>query len=199
MGRIIGKPQIVQQYRADHHDSRRRLARLPSPMDRRAFHERRSEMTRGRKGLPVQIHKLRGTFRPDRHNADAPAPAPGLVPAPAHLDKTGKQEYRRAGKLLLRMRTLTPADMAGLACYAAAWSRLIEAQTKLRETGLVIKSPAGFPCISPYLSIVRQATEELRKWSSELGLTPASRTKLKAAPEDFSSDPMQKFLSKIVG
>ena len=154
-------------------------------------------MTRGRKALPAALHMARGTYRPGRHNADAPEPAKGLLPPPDHLDDTAKAEYLRAGKLLDKCRTLTQADMVGLACYAAAWSRLIEGETKLKETGLVIKSPAGFPCISPYLSIVRQATEELRKWSSELGLTPAARTKLKAAPADTSADPMSKLLGKL--
>jgi P27 family predicted phage terminase small subunit len=88
--------------------------------------------------------------------------------------------------LLAETRTLTLADRAGLSCYAQAWSRLIEGETGLRTTGLVIRTPAGFPAISPFLSIVRQATEELRKWSAELGLTPSSRTKIKAAPPEVS-------------
>ena len=51
-------------------------------------------MTRGRKGLPVQIHKLRGTFRPDRHNADAPAPRPALSLPPR---TSTRQESKNIG------------------------------------------------------------------------------------------------------
>ncbi len=139
-------------------------------------------MTRGRKPIPAELHVLQGTFRPARHAGSTPHPTAGIPPCPKHLDAVARKEYRRVGKLLAETKTLTLVDMVGLACYAQAWSRLIEGETKLRETGLVIKSPAGFPCISPFLSVVRQATEELRKWSVELGMTPAGRAKIKAPP-----------------
>ena len=85
--------------------------------------------------------------------------------------------------------------MVALTCYAQAWGRLIEGEAKLKETGLVIKSPAGFPCISPYLSIVRGTSEELRKWASELGLTPSSRTKIKTPSTVPGNDPMVRLLA----
>jgi P27 family predicted phage terminase small subunit len=65
-----------------------------------------------------------------------------------------------------------------------AWSRSVEAENKLKETGLIIKSPAGFPQISPYVSIAVRAGEEIRKWAQELGLTPAARAKLKTPPKE---------------
>ena len=142
---------------------------------------------------PVAIHKLRGTFRRDRHGGEEPQPTAGLPVAPDHLDAQAADEYYRTGKLLADCRVLTQADKAALACYAAAWSRLIEAETKLRETGLIVKSPSGFPCISPYLSIVNRAAEEIRKWSGELGLTPSARSKLKITPAETPSGDGEKY------
>ena len=147
-------------------------------------------MSRGRKKIPAEMHILAGTFRADRHNADAPKPKEGIPPAPKHLDKVARAEYHRVARLLKKCRTITEADLAVLTCYASAWARLIEAEMQLKTTGLIVKSPAGFPCISPYLSIVRAASEELRKLAGELGLSPAARTKLKASPAATSNDPM---------
>jgi P27 family predicted phage terminase small subunit len=139
-------------------------------------------MTRGRRPTPTAILKARGTFREGRRNASEPQPAPGIPAAPPYLDKAAKTEYRRVAKLLAECGAITQADRAALAAYAAAWSRLVEAELKIRETGLVVRSPAGFPTTNPYFTVVRQAAEELRKWATELGLTPSSRTKIKTAP-----------------
>jgi P27 family predicted phage terminase small subunit len=138
---------------------------------------------RGRKPIPPEMHIAMGTYRADRHGGRQAQPREGIPRCPSHLDKTARVEYRRVSRLLAECRVITEADLVPLACYAQAWSRLVEAEGRLKETGLVVKSPAGFPCISPYLSIVRGATEELRRWSVELGLTPSARTKIKAVPK----------------
>jgi len=141
-------------------------------------------MSRGRKPLPVEIHRLRGSFRADRHNVNAPQPTSGIPACPKHLNKTAKTEYRRVGKLLAACRVITEVDRAALAAYSQAWARLVQGEIKLHETGLIIKSPNGFPCLSPYLSVVRQAAEEVRRWAAELGLSPSARTRLHVEPAE---------------
>lgn len=149
---------------------------------------------RGRKPLSTEMHRLCGTYRENRHGGTTPQPTAGLAPPPKHLDAMAKKEFRRVGRLLADSGVVTLAELAALACYAQAWSRMIEAETKLRETGLVVKSPAGFPCISPYLSIATKAGEEIRKWASELGLTPAARTKLRLPSPDEPGGKLSKYI-----
>jgi P27 family predicted phage terminase small subunit len=146
-------------------------------------------MSRGRKPKPLEILKLDGSYRADRHNGNPPKSAAGIPPCPKHLDAIARKEYRRIAKIMSESKTVTQAELAALTCYAQSWSRMIEAEKQLKITGLIIKSPAGFPCISPFLSVANRAAEDLRKWGGELGLSPAARMKIKVEPADVAKIP----------
>ena len=66
----------------------------------------------------------------------------------------------------------TPIDRAALAAYCQTWARWMAAETKLQEFGTVIKSPSGYPMLSPYLSIVNEATRQMRGFLQEFGMSP---------------------------
>ena len=140
-------------------------------------------MGKGRKPLPIELHRMLGTYRANRHSGVGPE-LPRKVPtSPKHLDKAAKVEYSRTAKLLARCRIITDADRAALACYAQAWSRMVDAENKLRITGLILKGPNGVVYQSPFLAIANRAGAEVRKWAAELGLTPAARCKLRVDME----------------
>jgi P27 family predicted phage terminase small subunit len=102
---------------------------------------------------------------------------------PDHLDETAKREWKRMVKLLLRTRVLTEADGLALANLCQAWSTLVKAQTKLNESGLLLKTPSGYIQQSPLLGIVNNCTDTVVKLSREFGLTPSSRSRLEVPPE----------------
>ena len=47
----------------------------------------------------------------------------------------------------------------------------------------MVKSPAGFPIQSPYLSIANRQAEIMMRIASEFGFTPASRGRISAPSE----------------
>jgi P27 family predicted phage terminase small subunit len=78
---------------------------------------------------------------------------------------------------------LTEAGGLALANLCQAWSTLVNAQTKLNESGLLLKAQSGYVQQSPFLGIVSTCTDTITKLSWEFGLTPSSRSRLEVPPE----------------
>ena len=108
---------------------------------------------------------------------------PKALRCPDHLDTEAKREWKRMVKMLQRIRVLTEADGLALANLCQAWSTLVKAQTKLNETGLLLKTPSGYVQQSPLLGIVNQNMDTVLRLSREFGLTPSSRGRLVVEPE----------------
>ena len=66
-------------------------------------------------------------------------------------------------------------------CYCTAAGRREMAEAELAKHGPVVKSPSGYPIQNPWLAIANKALEQMMKIGIELGLTPASRSRIKAA------------------
>ena len=113
---------------------------------------------------------------------------------PDHLDAEAKREWKRLVKMLLRVRILTEADGLALANLCQTWSTLVKAQTKLNESGLLLKTPSGYIQQSPLLGIVNNCTEKVVKLSREFGLTPSSRSRLHVPPEPNPETKMGRIL-----
>jgi P27 family predicted phage terminase small subunit len=130
-------------------------------------------------------------------NEHEPKPKVGVPKPPAHLSPVAKQEWRRAGRLLRDMGLISDLDLAAFALYCTAWARWIEAEQALSTYGLMLKSPNGFPIQSPYLAVANRAMDQIRSLMSEFGMSPATRTRVSALPEDDSDDPMEQLLRKM--
>ena len=101
-----------------------------------------------------------------------------LPPSPDYLTAKEKAEWTRVGRQLIEAGLICKLDSTVLAAYCTAFGRWIEAQDSIRKHGVLVKSPSGFPMQSPYLSISNKAMEQMIKLMSELGMTPASRTRI---------------------
>ncbi|SDD88712.1 phage terminase small subunit P27 family [Ruegeria marina] len=111
---------------------------------------------------------------------DAPRPPDALPRCPAHLTPVAAKEWRRLAKPLYDMGVLSITDRAALAAYCQAWARWVEAEEKLRETPMLIRTPSGYAQQSPWLSIANKQMELMGRYMAELGLTPAARARLPA-------------------
>lgn len=153
-------------------------------------------MIRGKKPKPSALHAIEGT-RNRRKNSE---PIAGGIPTcPGHLDAKAKTEWRRVSKELLSMGLLASVDRAFLAAYCAAWSRWVEAEAQIAKFGAVIKSPkTGDPIRNPYISIANHAMDTMRKYGTEFGLSPASRTRLSSEGTTQSVDPFDEFMQGLV-
>ena len=149
----------------------------------------------GRKPLPTNIKLLRGNPGKRPLNEREPEPKAKLPRAPEHLNDEAKREWRRMAHTLYDLGLLTEIDRAALAAYCVAWGRWVEAEKNLQKYGTVMMSPEkGWPVQSPYLSIANRAMEQMQKFMVEFGMTPSSRSRVKAV-EHNEKDAFEEFLS----
>jgi len=139
---------------------------------------------RGRKPLPTAVKQLRGTARPCRSNPNEPQfPVPLRTPsAPDWLSETAADVWRELGRTLLDAGLFTVVDRYALAMFCAAAGRWIEAERRVDAEGAVlISKETGNPYPNPWYHVANKAWDQLRQMLSEFGLTPAERSRLKAA------------------
>jgi P27 family predicted phage terminase small subunit len=140
-------------------------------------------MGKGRPPKPTAIKRLSGTLRKHRENREEPQPQAGTPEPPANLDERARAQWDYYAPLLAACRVLTLADREALTCYCVAAGRRAQAEEELAKHGPVVKSPSGYPIQNPWLAIANKAMEQLIRWGVELGLSPASRSRIKTAPQ----------------
>jgi P27 family predicted phage terminase small subunit len=116
-------------------------------------------------------------------------PLDELPEPPSYLSDEAKQIYRRIGSLLVSKRILTAADIEALSAYADACDLFIKATRDIQKNGTVMITKNGYEMIRPAFSVWKRALEEMRRFATELGLSPYSRSRLqldigKAASDD---------------
>jgi P27 family predicted phage terminase small subunit len=114
-------------------------------------------------------------------NNNEPDPEPAIPSCPSFLNKEARREWRRVTKLLFALGLITDLDRAALAGYCDAYARAAESSRQIQKYGLIVKSPNGYPMQSPYLAILNTALQETRAFSTEFGMTPSSRSRVKIA------------------
>ena len=150
----------------------------------------------GRRPKPTALKEIQGNPGKRPLNRNEPKPT-GMPTCPSHLDANAKKEWRRISKELIALGLLTAVDRAALAAYCAAYSRWIAAEENLQKFGLVVKAPSGYPVQNPYVSIANTAWDHMRKYATEFGLTPASRTRLQVEPQKNDTDAFTAFMASI--
>jgi P27 family predicted phage terminase small subunit len=78
------------------------------------------------------------------------------------------------------MGVLTTIDRAALAAYCQSYGRWVEAEQKLKETPALLKTPSGYVQQSPWVGIAHKQLELMGRYMTELGMTPASRSRVAA-------------------
>ncbi len=113
-----------------------------------------------------------------------------------HLSDVARAEWRRVAETLHEMGVLTAIDRAALAAYCQAYGRWVEAEEKMKETPAMLKTPSGYVQQSPWLSVANKQLEPMGRYMTELGMTPASRSRVAAAAQPGST--VQSVQIKIV-
>jgi P27 family predicted phage terminase small subunit len=125
--------------------------------------------------------------------AKAPAPSPyvaGRPKFPPHLSKMAKAEFKRVAGLLEQRRTLTEADGTALGTYARCWQRWVEAEKNVDDRGASYLVPVfdrngnkvgEKEKTNPRLIEAAMLRKELLQHAAALGISPASREKVKQA------------------
>lgn len=154
----------------------------------------------GPKPAPTRLKLLRGNPGKRALNKVEPKPT-GLTkvpPAPAQLGDVGKKEWKRMGKELLTMGLLSKCDLPALAGYCASYELWVDAYQNVNLKGSIVKTAGGNIIQNPYLSIANRQMAEMRKWLSEFGCTPSSRSRVQVQ-EKKGEDPFESFLNRKKG
>ena len=112
------------------------------------------------------------------------------VPAPPKdMTKEAKAEWRRVMPVLVERRVLSGADLAAVERYCDATGDISIARARIRQDGDYVANRLGELKRHPAFATLREATAEARRWAAELGLTPASRSRV-GAHEDEEDNPL---------
>jgi P27 family predicted phage terminase small subunit len=140
-------------------------------------------MKPGRKPVPTALRRMQGNPGKRGYNHDEPEPPEGLPSCPQHLNAAAREEWDRLANVLHEMGVVTLVDRAALAAYCQCYGRWVEAEEKLRATPILLKTATGYVQQSPWLSIANKQLELMGRYMAELGLTPASRSRVAAFAE----------------
>jgi P27 family predicted phage terminase small subunit len=148
---------------------------------------------RGPSPKPTAWRRQEGNRGKRAWNHDEPIPPEGVPDCPTHLNEAGQEEWYRLVDALVEMRVVTMVDRAVLAAYCQAYGRWVEAEEKLKETPVLIRTPSGYVQQSPWLTISNRQMELMGRYMAELGLTPASRSRIVALRDGpIKGDPVTK-------
>ncbi len=111
-------------------------------------------------------------------NDDEPIVPVAVPDPPEYLEEDEAKIFTATATKLAKMRIMSEADVDALAIYSVNFSRWVEATTKVRDSGLIMRSPNDYPMQNPYLSIANSAQRECMRILAEFGLTPSSRTRV---------------------
>lgn len=144
-------------------------------------------MARGRKPLPTEIKKLRGTDQPCRILDDEMAPPPiSNIPAPPDgMRDIAKSEWYRIVGELSSLKILSNLDLALIEIYCNEYCVYLEMEQTLQKNGRVIfyKDKDGHLLraqAAPHQRIADRAVEKMLKIAAEFGFTPSARTRISA-------------------
>jgi P27 family predicted phage terminase small subunit len=151
-------------------------------------------MARGPQPKPTVIKLITGNpgRRPLNEREAKPAVA---IPSPPDLLKgEALKEWKRITPLLAEVGLMAKLDRAILAGYCKAWDRWLECERMLETTGLIVKAANGYPMYSPYLAAANKALDQARQYSEQIGLSGASRSRIKANEPALPADGAEAFL-----
>ena len=137
-------------------------------------------MKRGPKPKPTALRRMHGNPGKRGYNHDEPVPPDAMPDCPPHLGDLARAEWDRLAEVLHQMGVLTTVDRAALAAYCQCYGRWAEAEERLGTTPMLIKTASGYVQQSPWLSIANKQMELMGRFMSELGLTPAARSRVAA-------------------
>ena len=144
----------------------------------------------GRKPLPTTIKKVKGTLQKCRTNSREPRPVGVLGEPPDYMSDTAKEAWRYA-VTNAPAGLLSSLDAAVLERWANCAGLYREALAKINRAGvagMIVKTPSGILRRSPLMDVIRDLAMEMKGYESEMGFTPASRSRVQMALESQHAD-----------
>lgn len=103
---------------------------------------------------------------------------------PKHFQPAAKIEWKRVMPALVARRVLSNADLHAAERFCEAAADIKDARAAIARDGAYVENRLGEIKRHPAFATLREATAESRRWSAELGLTPASRARAGVHEDD---------------
>lgn len=151
---------------------------------------------------PAEVHRLHGTYRPHRHaGLQPPAPPPGRPTKPRHLTGIAADEWRRLAQLASKTGVLTSADGPALEAAALAYADMRRAHEVIERDGHTYSTRTAtgseMQRARPEVAIAAEAWRRYVAGLGHLGLTPATRPRVRTAPEAEKPDPFDLVMKRL--
>jgi P27 family predicted phage terminase small subunit len=144
---------------------------------------------RGRKPTPTHLRLLQGNpqKRPIRSEPE-PLPLPEPETAPGFIEAYATEEWHRLAPELARLGLMTMLDSAAFAAYCVSYARWRTAEEALGRMaakdpkfhGLIVPGKQGQAVENPLVYTSRRAAQEMLRFATEFGFTPAARARIQA-------------------
>lgn len=138
----------------------------------------------GRRPLPTKMKSIKGTLQKCRTNSQEPLPQGRLASPPSYMSAMAKEAWNYA-VANAPAGLLTSLDASVLERWANCAGLYRQALAELNQAGvagMVVTTPSGFMRRSPLMDVVRDLALEMKGYETEMGFTPASRTKVQVQP-----------------
>ena len=113
---------------------------------------------------------------------------------PGWLTSEARVEWDRIVPILLAAGVFTVADRSVVAAYCQSLADYQVATVALTAEGTIVETKKGERRRNPLTTVQRDARTAMLRYIQELGLSPASRSKVQARSVE-KNDPTEKFLS----
>jgi P27 family predicted phage terminase small subunit len=132
---------------------------------------------KGRKRKPTALKLVSGNPSKRKLSENEPKIDAAIPQCPKHLNAEERELWAEIGQELYDLGVLTNVDAGVFEVYVTGLARLrrVKAET---EKALIFEGPNGGPIHNPYLAIENKAKEQVMKAGAELGLSPASRSRV---------------------
>lgn len=141
---------------------------------------------KGRKPKPPELRIIEGN-RGHRPIPETPKTKPAHPPTPHWLSAAAKKEWRKIVPELYQIGLLKIVDVKGMEAYCTCYAKWREVSEKTKIG--VMTAASGYVYANPLINVELKYAKEMRGWMAELGLTPASRSRiLYEEPESEDED-----------
>jgi P27 family predicted phage terminase small subunit len=156
-------------------------------------------MVKGRKPLSNATKEASGAFikDPQRRNADEPKPKLGRpkIPAAVEDDPTAKSRWHWVCDQLESMNLLAVTDQGLIAGYCLDYSMMLALWETIKGGNVSDMDEKGRTKLKPEANQFHTYSDRILKREAELGLTPSSRSRLKA-PQTEKEDEFDIWLKR---
>ena len=152
-------------------------------------------MPAGRPTKPTQLKMIAGTIRNDRLNKREPIPTGNLTEPPSHLTADQIEIWNFAIKnappgLLKRL------DTSVLETWVVSYDHYKKLNESIQKEGYLFTSPNGYPITHPNMTQLNKQAMIMLRAASDMGFTPASRSKIVVNEEKVKDDPWSKLANE---